>query len=131
MKKKKILLLIPLAVVAGLLIYSWAKILTTDIAARWENYLAVGLFIIPVYLFFKNFTSAVIATGIYLLVGTFGGFSLTADIAITWIRIGPLETPPFIELSFGIFILYFALNFGTLANIYLDYKKSKHVKRER
>ena len=128
MTKQKILLLIPLTIISGLLIYSWTTILLTDIIATWQHYLALGLYAVLVFLYFKSFTKTLIATGLYLLLATFNVFSITPGISESWFKIFGIETPHFQPLSLGILILYFILNFDTLVNIYLDYKETKQTK---
>jgi len=125
MTKKKILLLIPLIIITGLLIYCWTTILFTDIIATWQHYVALGLFAVLVFLYFKSFSKTVIATGLYLLVATFNGLSMTPEINTSWFRIGPVETPPFQLLSLGLLVLFLILNSDTLVNIYLDNKEAK------
>jgi len=82
------------------------------------------------YLLFKDWKKAVLATGFYLLIGTCNLLSLTPSILTNsyGLRITSVEiwTPSFQLLSFGIFILYGILNFDTLVNIYLDYKEAKN-----
>jgi len=123
--KHKILLLIPLAIITGLLIYSWTMFLLTDIAATWRHYLALGLFAVLVYLYFKSLTKTVVATGIYLLLATLNALSMTPEIITGWFRIGSIETPHFQLLSLGFLVLFLVLNFDTMINMYLDYKESK------
>src|SRR5579862_1735270 len=133
MTKQKILLLIPLTIVAGLLIYSWATILFTDVVATWRHYLALALFIGLIYLVFKSFKKTVLATGIYLIFGTCNLLTLTPSVTTNsyGMRIGSLElwTPTFQVLSFGILMLFFVLNFDTLINIRLDYQEARQAKK--
>ena len=130
MTKKKILLLIPLAIIAGLLIYCWIAILTKDYTVRWQHVSAIVLFAGVVFIYFKNITKAIISTGAFLLLGTCNAFSMTPDINTTWFRVGPLETPPFNFLSFGLLILFLILNFDTMVNLYLDYKEAKQTNQK-
>jgi hypothetical protein len=124
-KKQKMLLLIPLGIITGLLIYSWTTFLLTDITATWQHYLALGLFAILVYLYFKSFQKTVIATGLYLLLATFNAFSMTPQIITSWFKISSIETPHFGTLSLLLFILFLILNSDTLVNMYLDQKEAK------
>jgi len=125
MTKKKILLLIPLIIIAGLLIYCWTTILFTNIIATWQHYVALGLFAVLVFLYFKSFTKTVIATGLYLLLATFNALSMTPEINTSWFRIGSIETPHFQLLSLGLLVLFLILNSDTLVNMYLDNKEAK------
>jgi hypothetical protein len=124
-KRQKVLLLIPLGVITGLLIYSWTTFLLTDITATWRHYLALGLFTILVYLYFKSFEQTVIATGIYLLLATFNALSMTPQIMTSWFNIGSIETPHFGTLSLLLLILFLVLNSDALVNMYLDQKEAK------
>jgi hypothetical protein len=124
-KKLKILLLIPLGIIAGLLIYSWTIFLLTDIIATWRHYLALGLFTILVYLYFRSFEKCVVATGVYLLLATFNALSMTPQIILGWVKIGPIKTPPFGTLSLLLLILFLILNADALVNMRLDQKEAK------
>ena len=95
------------------------------VVKTWQHYVALGLFAVLVFLFFKSFNKTVIATGLYLLLATFNGLSMTPEIITSWFRIGPVETPPFQLLSLGLLVLFLILNSDTLVNMYLDNKESK------
>lgn len=129
MTKQKILLLIPLTIIASLIFYCWTIILFTEVEATWRHYIALGLFSGIVYLFFKNFRWTVLSTGLYLILGTLNLLSLTASIVTNsyGIRISSIEiwTPTFQLLSFGLLILFIVLNIDNLIDIYLDFKEKK------
>jgi hypothetical protein len=127
MKKEKKLLLIPLVIIGILLAFCWTIILTSEILATWRHYVGLILFIGLMILFFKSIAKATVATGFYLLLGTFNVLALTAEINTSWFRIGPIETPPFQLLSLGLLVLYSILNIDQLINNYLDYKERKQV----
>jgi hypothetical protein len=135
MTKQKVLLLIPLAIVAGFLMYGWATILFTDIIATWRHYFACILFTALVFFYFKSLTKAVLATGIYLVIGTCNLLTLTplvtSDSFGLRIFSVQIETPPFQLLSFGLLVLFSILNFDTLTNIYLDFKDAQQAKKEK
>jgi hypothetical protein len=134
MTKQKILLLTPLTIIAGLLIYTWATILFTDIDATWRHYSGLVLFVILIFLFLKSFKKAVLGTGIFLILGTCNLLTLTPSVTSNsfGIKIGSFEigTPVFQLLSFGILLLYFFINFDTLVNIQLDYRDTKRLKKK-
>lgn len=129
MTKQKILLLIPLAIVGGLLSYTWIIILFTDVVATWRHYPSIALFIILMLLFFKNFKKTILATAFYLLLGTCNLLVLTPSITSNSFGVGigsvQIWTPAFQLLSFGLLVLFAILNFDTLVNMYLDYKEVK------
>ena len=125
MAKKNILLSIPLSIAAGLLIYCWVTIFSTNILATWRHYIALVLFIILIVLYFKSYKLTVMCTGVYFLLATFNLLSMTAIISTSGIRIGPVLTPPIQLLSLGLFILFAILNLDSLINIYLDYMEAK------
>ena len=125
MTKNKILLLIPLAITGSIFLYCWAIILTTDFLATWRHYAVLILFVPLVFMFFKDVRKAILATGIYLLLGTFNGLAITPAIDTFWIGSHSLHTPPVQLLFLGIFVLYFILNFKSLIDIYLDFKDIK------
>ena len=129
MSKEKKLISLPLIIVAIILVYCWTIILTTEILATWSQYLGLTLFIVIVFSFFKyNIKIATLLTGVYLLLATFNLLAITAEIATSWLRIGPVSTPPIQLLSFAIFVLYFCLNMDPMIDRYLDYKEAKSVK---
>ncbi len=129
MTKQKILLLIPLTIIGGLLIYTWSTILFTDIMATWRHYLTIVLFIVLIFLFLKNFKRTILATAFYLILGTCNLLTFTPSVTFNsyGLRIASIEiwTPTFQLLSFGLLILFSILNFDTLVNIYLDYKEAR------
>ena len=104
MSKKKILILLPILIIACFLVYTWAKIASTDSAATWKHYLGLGGFFVLVFLFFRNLDWAIMVTGIFLVVGTFNALAITVDIDTFWMRIGSLTTPPVQLKLFGIFV---------------------------
>jgi hypothetical protein len=130
--KKKIRLLIPLIIIGGLISYTWLTLLVEGYTAIWRHYIALGLFGFLIFLFVRDFTKAVVATGLYLLLGTFNLLSLTAS--TVWnsygVKVGSAEiwTPSFQFLSFCLVILYAILNFDTLTEIYFNYKEAKQRK---
>ena len=132
-KKQKICLLIPLGIITGLIIYSWVSFLLTDIMPTWRHYSALVLFAVLVYLYFKSFTKTIIATGLYLLLATLNGLSITPEIITSWFRLGTpfgsIGTPHFQILSLMLFVLFLVLNFDTLFNMYLDYKEAKSQRK--
>lgn len=129
MTKKKILLLIPLIIIAGLLIFCWTKILLTDIIVTWQHYMSLGLFAVLVFLYLKSLTKTVIETGLYLLLATFNALSMMPEINTSYFRTGLIETPHFQLLSLGLLMLFLILNSDTLVNMYLDNKEAKaHVR---
>jgi hypothetical protein len=131
--KRKILLLIPIAIIAGFLIYTWGQIIFISHWANWRHYVGLILFAIVLYFVFTNFKKAVLATGIYLIIGTLNLLTITQDVITAFFStFGSLEihTPLFQPHLFLIFILYFLLNFDTLVDIRLDYKEEKELKRK-
>ena len=132
MTKKKILLLLPLLLIGGILIYTWTIILFTEVDATWRQYLALLLFPFLLLLFFKNFTKAILATILYLLVGTCNLLTLTTSVNLNsyGLRILTLEiwTPTFQLLSFGLLVLFCICNLDALIDMHLDYKESREAK---
>jgi hypothetical protein len=129
--KRKILLLIPIAVIAGFLIYTWGQIIFISHWATWRHYVGLILFALLLYFVFTNFKKAVLATGIYLIIEILNLLTITPGVITAFFsRIGSLEihTPLFQPHLFFIFLLYFFLNFDTLVDIRLDYKEEKELK---
>jgi hypothetical protein len=132
MIKQKIALLIPISIVAILIIYTWVYNLTNGLFGLWKHYLTLVLFLPIVYLFFNNYKGAIIATGLYLLLGTFGLLALTPRLTTTsyFVKIVSVEigTPQIQWWIFGLLILFLILNFEPLVNLYLDFKEKKESK---
>ena len=127
MTRQKIFISIPLAIAAGLLIYSWTIFLLTEALASWRHYVGLVLFFVLTLFYFKSYKFTIVGTGIYFLLATFNMLSMTAEITTSWLSIGPVRTPPIQLLSFGLFILFAVLNLDPLIEIYLDYMDSKQA----
>lgn len=131
-KKRKVLFFIPLVIVVALLLNTWFVLLTNEFAEiHFTHYLGFILFIPVLYFLYKDRSckKALLALGLFLVFATF----CIANIFpyVIWgkmsISIGELKLPlPNMNgLALLLFIVYFALNFGTLIEIQLDYKESK------
>jgi hypothetical protein len=135
MTKKKVLLLIPLLLIAGLILYTWITVLTGDNVLVWRHYTASVLFVPLIYLFTRNFRKVILGTVIYLILGICNFLTLTPTIVRNsyWNRIGSasIETPAFQLLSFGLLTLLCVLNFDTLVNMYLDFKEMREKAKVR
>jgi len=129
-RRQKFLLLIPIISIAGLLIYTWIVLFQPTRIPTWRHYLALGLFIPILSASFKGYTTAVIVTGVYLLLATFNVIVLTPDITTNYLRVGIFKTPEFQLVAFVLFILYSVLNLDTLIDIYLDLKGVQKSRRE-
>jgi len=131
MTKQKILILIPLILIAVMIGKSWIDILTTDSLATWRNYTAILFFLPLIYLFFasKSIKTIILSTGFFLVVGIFNAYTLTLDVVTETfgIRFGSLQLDSlgFQPWALKIFILYGILNISPLINYYLDYRESK------
>jgi hypothetical protein len=122
--KQKILLFIPIGIVAGLLVYCWTIILATSILATWRHYVGLILFVALMVLFSRS-RKLVIAIGIYLVLATGNLLAITPSIITFYFWIGPVSTPHLQGLALGIFLLYCILNCDTVINFYLDHKEKK------
>ena len=120
---KYILLLVPLIVIAGQLIFCWWTIFSTDFIAVTKHYIGL-IFSITLLIFcLQGFTKALLVTGIFLLLGMTNLFSLTPLIISEQFRIGPMKMPPFQPFSTGVFFLYLVLNIVSLIQLNEDYKR--------
>ncbi|MEO5890443.1 MAG: hypothetical protein ABIQ31_09335 [Ferruginibacter sp.] len=80
-------ILIPLTIIGAILIYCWIVFLTTDFAATWKQYLGLTFFLVIVGSFFKKFiATSIVATGIFLFLGTFNLLAITPSIEVVGIR---------------------------------------------
>ena len=128
MQKRKLLIAVPIAIVAFLLLRCWSVLIFTDTVATWRHYAGLLLYLPLIFLFFKKYTKATIGTGIYLLLATFNILSFMPVLKTSWITFNfsiPISTPPIQLISLGIFVIYFILNLDSLIEIYLDYKGVK------
>ena len=120
---KYILLLVPLIVIAGQLIFCWWTIFSTDFIAVTKHYIGL-IFSLTLLIFcLQGFTKALLVTGIFLLLGMTNLFSLTPPIISEQFRIGPMKMPPFQPFSTGVFFLYLVLNIVSLIQLNEDYKR--------
>ncbi len=132
MTKKKKRILIPLIIIAAILTYCWTIILTTEILATWRHYFGLVLFIaIIIFLLKDKIITSILTTGIYLLLAIINLIAMTANISTSWIRIGPISTPPIQLMSLGLFIIYFWLNLNSLIDIYMEYEVTKLKKAQK
>lgn len=127
--KQKIQILIPLVLLAAMLINCWTVFLTTDLIPTWPHYIGIILYLLTVFVFFRNLRLATFLVGVYLLLATFNLLAFTPEIKTSWFNIGPVSTPPVQLLSLGLFILYFIVNFNAMIEYYLDYKEAKQVNK--
>jgi len=131
-KKRKVFFLIPFIIVIALLLNTWFVLLTNEFAEIYlTQYLGFILFVPVLYLLYKDrsFKKALLALGLYLLLATFCvanifPYNIWSKMSITFSGL-KIPLPSMNGLSLLLFILYFALNLGTLIEIQLDYKESK------
>ncbi|HEY8896067.1 MAG TPA: hypothetical protein VIM79_14675 [Niastella sp.] len=131
-KKRKVFFLIPFVIVIALLLNTWFILLTNEFAEIYlTQYLGFILFVPVLYLLYKDrsFKKALLALGLYLLLATFCvanifPYNIWSKMSITFSGL-KIPLPSMNGLSLLLFILYFALNLGTLIEIQLDYKESK------
>ena len=130
-QKRKIFFLIPFVIVIALLLNTWFVLFTNEFAAiHATHYLGFILFIPVLYLLYKDrtFKKALLALGLFLVLATFCIANIfpyvigRMSLEISGVKI---PIPNINGLALLLFILYFALNFGTLIEIQLDYKESK------
>lgn len=134
MRKRRIFLLIPIAVVTAFLLYTWYQIIFTTHWATWRHYTGIILFAPVVYFLFTSYKKALLATGIYLILGTLNLLAITQDILLSWgfnISSLRISLPVFQPALFFIFMLYFILNFDMLVEMKLDNEDAKAAKKKR
>mgnify|MGYP006333274477 CR=1 FL=1 len=128
---KYILLLVPLTVVAGQLVFCWWNIFTSDYTPVTKHYLGIIFSIILLIFCLQGFPKALLATGIFLLLGMTNLFSLTPLIISSQFRIGPIKLPPFQPFSTGVFFLYIVLNIVSLMILNEDYRQRQRQANKR
>ncbi len=134
MKKDKIKILIPIALIGAILAYCWSIFLFTDVVAIFGHYVALILYLVPIYFFRKNLTWAVLSTGLYLLLATFTIAELTPTIytyteGVTFFQSFTITTPRFQPIGFWLLLLYLVLNYHPLIEIYLNYQDGKRQRK--
>ena len=122
--------LITLIIVGSMLTYCWISFITTDYIATWRHYAGLLMYLILVAVLFKNLQYATILLGLYLLFAAFALIAITPGITTSWVKIGPISTPPVQLLSLGIFILYAILNFYPLVDWYLEYTERQAERKK-
>ncbi|KAA5532273.1 hypothetical protein F0919_15870 [Taibaiella lutea] len=125
MRKKVISTAIILSIIGCLLIFSWTMILVDNYVIRWRNVTGLILFIPLPILIIKKYSLVVLATGIYLLLGSFRLLSLVPGVWESSVSVGKFEISGFDWLSLVLLILYFILHIDILINIELDYKERR------
>lgn len=130
-RKRKVLFFIPLVIVVALLLNTWFVLLTNEFTEiHFTHYLGFILFVPVLYLLYKDRSckKSLLALGLFLVLATFCVANIfpyvigRMSLEISGVKI---PIPNINGLALLLFILYFALNFGTLIEIQLDYKESK------
>jgi len=130
--KRKILFFIAFGIVICILLYTWTTFLFTNVVCNdITSYLGFILIVPVLYMLYKDRSckKALVALGIYLLLATFNLVNIfpfrMAGRMIFSIGSLDLPTPRMNGFSLIIFIIYLALNLGSLMEVYLDYKEAK------
>lgn len=108
----------------------WTEIIYTAIYPTWRNVLGLigGISLAIIYL--KSKSLAFYATALYLIIGILTILSIEAGKITTQIYIGPITTPPFNLLCFGILCIWFILNFNKLIEDKLDRKEARKINKQ-
>ncbi len=132
-RKDKFFAALLLLIVGGLLIYTWATILFTEIVATWKHYFGLLLFLPLPFLYLRNFRIALFAAGFYFLLGTFNLFSLTPSTVTDsfGFKVGTLQigTPDFQPLLLGLLTFYLFINYNSFLKIYIELKHRNNENR--
>ena len=108
MSKQKTHILIPLIILTIIFIYCWIIIITTETTAIWKHYFGLLFFLSICIYFYIYIKIAIIAVGIFLLLGTINLLAFTPIISTFGFNIGSMKTPGIQLLSLCLFILYFS-----------------------
>jgi uncharacterized membrane protein len=126
MDKKKIIQCLPILTLAGILVYTWYIIMTTDYFATLKHQVAMGLFLAALILYFIKFKYGIIFTGVFFILGTFNGIAIfpTTISSSYFVKIGDTEisTPTIQWKSFLLLVLFFVCTGRYLSNLYTEYK---------
>lgn len=128
MRRNYFLQLIPFCILAVMMVYTWATIITTDNAATIRHWLGLCFFLVNGFLYFRRFNTGIFGTGILLLLATFNGVALLPGISYFTITVHlglPLTTPPMNEVSLLLLTVYTVVNFRFFIESYLDYKEKR------
>ena len=129
MDKKKLIQVIPVIVLAGILIYTWFIIGTTDYFATIKHQIGLGLFLAIVALCFLKFKYGVIFTGLFLVLASFNAISIfPVTISSSYfVKIGGVEiaTPSIQWKAVLLLILFFICAGKYLNNLYIEYRNKK------
>jgi hypothetical protein len=123
MKSYRLYILMPFVAIAICLLYSWGKLFIEGYSPNWRHYLSVLMFVPVVYFVLKSDRHALLAIGVFLMLGVFHLLTFTYDLRTVTFGVGFVSLPPIEPLPFGILLLFLIFNFYRLVDIYLDYKK--------
>jgi hypothetical protein len=105
--------------------YACGEILFTEYVATWRHFLALGLIIFNVILYFVRFRVAIALTGVTLLLATFNLLAFSVVIRTFQLKLFGVLTPEVQLISLLLLIVYCVLNFDFLVEWYLDYQEAK------
>ena len=129
MNKRTIQIALPILIIVGYLAYSWTEILTTDIIATWQHYLALVGLGITIFLAVKNWRIGLISLGVYLIFATFNIMSVVPGITSFGVKSFDQTLISVQPAAIAIFIVYLLLNTTTLIDMYLDHKEKQSKSR--
>lgn len=124
---QKVFSLLPFVIVCGLVAYCWVMIFLNDeYEASWRQEVTLGAVIVNLGLYFYRLKTAILVTGLILLLGTFNllAFFLEYDV-YRQVRIMGLPVPDLQPKTLLLLLFYTACNFSPLTHWYLDYREKK------
>lgn len=129
MSKNKTIQIIPVLTLAGVLIYTWFIIMTTDYFATIKHQIGLGAFLVVVAFYFFKFKYGIILTGIFLILASFNAIAIFPVIISSsyFIKIGDVEitTPSIQWKSVLLLVLFFICTGKYLNNLYVEYKNKR------
>jgi len=133
MKHRQLIRMAPFLILSLIMLYTWGDILFTEYFATGRHIIALVLFLLNLLLYFVRFNTAIIVTGIAILLSTFNLLAFFPDISSfsSYIKLGvKISFPPIEWRSLLLLILYFIFNTRFLMELYLDHKYGKDSRQD-
>ena len=126
----KIIGSIPFLIITVIVLYTWVEIINTDYVATVKHYITLALVVMNGICYFMRYKTAIILTGLILVLSTFNLLSFYVETQTSSIGLNlggtQIRTPEIQLWSLLLLVLYSILNFSTLVNWYLDKQEVKH-----
>ncbi len=122
---KKLLLILPYLLLAGIVIYAWVLFIKGIYSPEWRHWAALILVVLNGVLYLRWIKQAVVFTGVVLMVATINLLAFFPAISSWSVGIGAVHTPGIQPGSLLLLVVYTIINGRYLVNLYLDRKEAR------